>query len=638
MHRDNDRYKAFSRRAVLLLGGNVILLSGLIGRMYQLQVMEGERYKTLAEDNRINLKLLAPPRGRILDRFGRPMAVNRQNYRALLVPANILNVNTTIAALSQILNVSAKEKKRIAREVKRRKRFSNIVIRENLSWRQVSQIEANALELSGVMIDVGESRYYPDGEASASIIGYVGMVSEQEMVRDPLLRLPGFRVGKAGMEKVHDVALRGKGGTSQVEVNAFGREIRELSRIEGQHGSEAWLTIDNELQKLAANRLGEKPASAVVMDVHTGEVLALVSTPSFDPNIFNKGLSQVEWKQLISNPHSPLTNKAIAGQYAPGSVFKMIVALAALEKGVISKNFRVFCNGEIELGETLFHCWRPKGHGHMDLFNAIAQSCDVFFYEIALRTGINRIAAMARRLGLGQKFKIELPGEKAGLIPTRAWKRNVKGSKWQKGETLLAGIGQGFILATPLQMAVMISRLVNGGRLVVPSMTRTVVPFAGKPAEFTTPPSFKNMGVHVSHLGLVKKAMGAVTNSPFGTAYKARIKEPEFFMGGKTGTVQVRRISEAERESGVLKNKELAWHERDHALFVGYAPLEIPRYAISVIVEHGGSGASTAAPVARDILLEFQKRDPNSGSGAMPVRREVRLEPEIQARQSLRKV
>ncbi|SVA98962.1 uncharacterized protein METZ01_LOCUS151816, partial [marine metagenome] len=390
----------------LLLGGNVILLSGLIGRMYQLQVMEGERYKTLAEDNRINLKLLAPPRGRILDRFGRPMAVNQQNYRALLVPANILNVNTTIAALSQILDVSAREKKRIAREVKRRKRFSNIVIRENLSWRQVSQIEANALELSGVMIDVGESRFYPDGEASASILGYVGMVSEQEMVRDPLLQLPGFRVGKAGMEKVHDVALRGKGGTSQVEVNAFGREIRELSRIEGQRGSEAWLTIDNELQKFVAKRLGERPASAVVMDVHTGEVLALVSTPSFDPNIFNKGLSQAEWKQLISNPHSPLTNKAIAGQYAPGSVFKMVVALAALEKGVISKNFRVFCNGEIELGETPFHCWRTKGHGHMDLFNAIAQSCDVYFYEIALRTGIDDIAAMAWRLGLGQKFKI----------------------------------------------------------------------------------------------------------------------------------------------------------------------------------------------------------------------------------------
>ena len=243
---------------------------------------------------------------------------------------------------------------------------------------------------------------------------------------------------------------------------------------------------------------------------------------------------------------------------------------------------------------------------------------------------------MARRLGLGQKFKIELPGEKAGLIPTRAWKRKVKGSKWQQGETLLAGIGQGFILATPLQMAVMISRLVNGGRLVVPSMTRTVVPFAGKPPEYTTPPSFKNMGVHASHLGLVKKAMAAVINSPFGTAYKARIKEPEFFMGGKTGTVQVRRISETERESGVLKNKELAWHERDHALFVGYAPLEIPKYAISVIVEHGGSGASTAAPVARDILLELQKRDPNSGSGAMQERREVRLEPEIQAKKFLR--
>ena len=618
MHRDNDRYRMFSRRAAILFGGNVVLLSGIVGRMYFLQIVEGERYKTLAEDNRINLKLLAPPRGRIVDRFGRPMAVNQRNYRVLLVPENIQNIDNTLLSLSQILPINTDEKERVAREFRRRKRFSAIVLRENLSWKQVARIEANALELSGVVIDVGESRFYPDGEATAPVLGYVGAVSEKDMAGDPLLHLPGFRIGKAGMEKVHDLALRGKGGTSQVEVNAFGREIRELARNEGQRGSEAWLTIDNELQKFIANRLGNESASAVVMDVHTGEVLALVSMPSFDPNIFNRGLSQVEWKELISSPYTPLNNKAIAGQFAPGSVFKMIVALAALEKGVISPRYRVFCKGEIELGDRFFNCWRRKGHGSMNLSSAIIQSCDVYFYEIARKTGIDKISTMARRLGLGQMLNIELPGEKRGLIPTRAWKKSAKGSSWQQGETLLAGIGQGFILTTPLQLAVMTSRLVNGGRLVLPSMTRHVVPFAARPPETDPKSTFGNIGIHATHLEIINKAMAAVSNSPLGTAYKARIKEPGFSMGGKTGTVQVRQISGLERESGVLKNQDLSWIERDHAIFVGYAPVKSPKYALSVIVEHGGSGSSVAAPIGRDILLKLLKRDSNKRLGGPP--------------------
>ena len=610
MHRDNDRYKAFSRRAFMLFGGNALLLSGLVARMYHLQVIEGERYKTLADDNRINLKVLPPQRGRIVDRFGRPMAINQQNYRALLMPANISDIDNTLTTLSQILPITYNERMRIFDELKQRKRYSSILIHENLSWQQVAQIEANALELSGVVIDVGETRFYPDGEASAPIVGYVGAVTEQEMVGDPLLQLPGFRVGKAGMEKVHDKILRGTGGTSQVEVNAFGREIRELTRIEGRRGDEAWLTIDAEMQKFVASRLGEKPSSTVVMDIHTGEILALVSKPSFDPNIFNRGLPQAEWNRLIANPYSPLNNKAIAGQYAPGSVFKMVVALAALEKGVISRNNRVFCKGEMELGVAKFHCWKFKGHGSMDLYNAIAQSCDIYFYEVALKTGIDAIASMAHRLGLGQKYEFEIPGEKKGLIPTRTWKKNAKGSRWQKGETLLAGIGQGFILTTPLQLVVMVSRLVNGGRLVTPSMTRQVVKFKDNSNKILNQRLFEKVGINPSHLKLINKAMAAVSNAPVGTAYKARILEPGFSMGGKTGTVQVRRITDAERESGVLKNKELAWHERDHAIFVGYSPVEKPRYALSVVVEHGGSGAKTAAPIARDILLELQKRDP----------------------------
>ena len=615
MHRDNERYRAFSRRAFCLLGGNVVLLSGLVSRMYYLQVIEGERYKTLANENRINLKLLAPPRGRIVDRFGRPLAINRQNYRVLLVPENILEINETLSLLSQILPITKKERLNITREIKRRKRFAPVVVRENLSWREVARIEANALELTGVVIDVGESRFYPDGVATAPILGYVSAVSDQDMTGDPLLELPGFRIGKAGMEKVHDLALRGKGGTSQVEVNAFGREIRELDRIEGQPGSEAWLTIDRELQKFVNERLGDLLASCVVMDAHTGEVLALVSTPSFDPNDFNRGLSRAEWKKMVSNPRHPLNNKAIAGLYSPGSTFKMVVALAALENGAILPKNRVFCKGEVQLGDRLFHCWKKKGHGSMDLASAITQSCDVYFYDVARKTGIDRIAVMAKRLGLGQILNLGLPGEKRGLIPNRAWKKSAKGSSWQQGETLLAGIGQGFILTTPLQLVVMTSRLVNGGRSVIPSLTRQLVSSAGKPSGTNLQPSFESIGIHERYLEIINKAMAAVSNSYLGTAYKARIKERDYTMGGKTGTVQVRHISEAERETRVLKNRELKWQQRDHAIFVGYAPVRAPKYTVSVVVEHGGSGSTTAAPIARDILLEVQRRDPAGTPG-----------------------
>ncbi len=611
MHRDNDRYRTFSRRAIMLFGGKFVLMFGLVGRMYYLQVVEGDRYRTLADDNRISLKLLAPPRGQIVDRFGRPLAVNQQNFQVRLIPENVPDLDRILSALSSIVPISDGEKKRITREIKRRRRFLPIIIRENLTWPQVARIEANSLELSGLVIDVGESRFYPDGEAIAPIVGYVAGVAEKEFTGDPLLELPGFRIGKAGMEKVHDLALRGRGGTSQVEVNAVGREIRELARADGQPGSEAWLTIDRELQNFVSRRLGYKSASAVVMDVHTGEVLSLASTPSFDPNAFNRGLSRAEWRNLISNPRTPLNNKAIAGQYAPGSTFKMIVALAALEKGVVSHRSQVFCNGEMKLGNATFHCWKKEGHGTVDMVSAITQSCDIYFYEIARKTGIDRIAAMARRLGMGQVLGVGLPGEKRGLIPTRAWKKKAKGTSWQQGETVLAGIGQGFILTTPLQLAVMVSRLVNGGRAVRPSLTRQVVSHSEGGPDSLVPAGFEDIGIHPPHLDIMAKAMSSVTNTSLGTAFKARIQDPAFAMGGKTGTVQVRRISKAERETGVLKNEELEWHERDHAVFVGYAPVEAPRYAVSVVVEHGGSGSSSAAPIARDILLEVQRRDPS---------------------------
>jgi len=606
MHRDSERHKQFTRRALMLAGGKAALLSALIGRMYYLQVVEGERYRTLADENRINLRLLAPPRGRIVDRFGLPIADNEQNYRVLLISENTKDLGRTLDVLAKIIPIGDGERRRILRDVKRNRSFVPVTIRENLNWEEVARIEVNAPDLPGIFIDVGQSRSYPRGRETAHVLGYVAAVSPKGLSGDPLLELPGFRIGKAGIEKVHDLALRGSGGNSQVEVNAFGRVIRELSRQEGQPGAEVMLTLDLELQRLVSRRLAGESAAAVVIDVRNGDVLAMASTPAFDPNAFNRGLKDDEWKALVSNPMAPLINKTIGGRYAPGSTFKMVVLLAALEKGVISPSTELFCKGHVELGDAKFHCWKKHGHGFVDAKAAIVQSCDVYFYEIAKRTGIDRIAAMAQRLGMGAKLGIDLPGEQGGLMPTKKWKRGALDAPWHQGETLIAGIGQGYLLVTPLQLAVMTARLVNGGFAVKPRLTKAVIQKSGSgPQSF----AFPNIGLPRSHLDVVTAAMTDVVNSPVGTAFKSRIEDEGMGMGGKTGTVQVRRISKAEREKGVLKNEELPWKERDHALFVGYAPHDNPRYAVSVVVEHGGGGSKTAAPIARDILLEAQRRE-----------------------------
>ena len=607
MLRDNERHKLFNRRTAMLAGGKALLLSVLAGRLYYLQVVESERYRTLADENRINLRLLPPLRGRIVDRFGDPIADNQQNYRVLLIPEDTRNLDVTLNALGQIIPIGDGERRRILRDIRRNRSFVPVTVRENLTWQSAAQIEVNAPDLPGIMIDVGQSRSYPHGEDIAHVLGYVAAVSPKDQTGDPLLELPGFRVGKAGLERVHDLALRGKGGSSQVEVNAYGRVIRELERREGEPGAEVRLTIDMGLQHMVSERLADESAAAVVLDVHSGEVLAMASSPSYDPNAFNKGLSTAEWKDLIGNPRAPLTNKAIAGRYAPGSTFKMAVLLAALEKGVVTPDSQVFCTGFMELGNARFHCWKKHGHGLVDAKSAITQSCDVYFYEIAKRTGIERIAAMAKRLGLGTPLGVDLPGEMGGLVPTPKWKRGAMEAAWQKGETVITGIGQGYLLVTPLQLAVMTARLVNGGMAVTPYVTRAVSrPDAGAPG--VEAPS-ESLGIKPRHLELVREAMSDVMNSPFGTARRARIEKPEWAMGGKTGTVQVRRITKAERETGVVKNEDLPWEDRDHALFVGFAPVDNPRYAVSVVVEHGGSGSKTAAPIARDILEEAQRRN-----------------------------
>jgi penicillin-binding protein 2 len=614
MHEDNGRFKTFTRRSLLLGGGQALLLGSLAARMYYLQILESDRYSMLAEDNRINLRLLPPPRGRIVDRFGTQLAGNRQTYRLVLVREQSPDLAATLQALIEIIDLSAAERARILREMERKRGFVPVTVRDNLSWEQVSRIEINAPDLPGVNIDVGQTRFYPYGNAMAQVLGYVAAVAESELTGEPLLELPGFRIGKIGVERQYEQELRGSAGTSQVEVNALGRVIRELSRQEGEPGRELVLTIDGGLQNFVHQRLmGERAASAVVMDVKTGGVLALASMPSYDPNIFSVGLSSQQWSELINDPLKPLNNRAINGLYAPGSTFKMVVALAALEAG-IGPGYRAFCPGHMQLGNARFHCWKKHGHGWMDMHNGIKQSCDVYFYDIARKAGIDRIADMARRLGLGGESQIDLPGEKPGTIPTRDWKLATFGEPWQGGETLVTAIGQGFVLSTPLQLAVMTARLASG-RKVVPHIRRGFRDTAAEPAEAA---AFEPLDVQEEHLKLVRRAMDAVVNDQRGTAYGKRIDIEGWEMAGKTGTSQVRRITLAERRAGVTKNENLPWRRRDHGLFVAFAPVQEPRYCCAVVVDHGGGGSSVAAPIAKDILIETQDRDP-SGPRSAPL-------------------
>lgn len=623
MHRDSDRHKLFSRRMVMLAGGKFALLSALGARLYYLQVVESEKYKTLADENRINFRLLPPPRGRIVDRNGLPIADNVQNYRVLMVSEDTPSVETTLDVLSTIMPLSEGDRARVIRDMKRNKSFVPVTVRENLAWEQVAQIEVNTPDLPGVLIDVGQSRSYPFGQDFAHVLGYVAPVAEKELTGDPLLELPGFRIGKAGIEKVHDLALRGSGGNSQVEVNAYGRVIRELSRQEGEPGNEVRLTIDRELQRFTSQRLGDESASVSVVDVHSGEVLALVSSPGFDPNRFNHGLSSKEWRSLVDDPRSPLINKVIQGRYAPGSTFKMAVALAALERGIVNEETEFFCNGAMTLGNAKFHCWKKHGHGSMNVRSAIMKSCDIYFYEVAKRLGIERIAAMARKLGMGDTLGIDLPGERGGLVPSDEWKRGAIGAPWQKGETVILGIGQGYILTTPLQLAIMTARLANGGKEVKPVLTRSVAGQTDQDQTANGEPA--SLDIDPKALNIIRQAMSDVVNDPFGTAFRSRLDLPGIEMAGKTGTVQVRRISKAERETGVLKNEELPWEQRDHALFVAFAPVENPRIALSVVVEHGGSGSKAAAPIARDVMTEALKR---LGPGGLSAEADVSIDGE----------
>jgi len=611
MAREDKRTKLLTRRAALVAGGKLALFAMLAGRLYYLQVVQSDRYAMLADENRINLRLLSPPRGLIVDRFGVPLASNRQNYRVSIVADQAGDLDSTLDAVAALITVSDADRRRVLREIRRKHSFVPVVVRENLTWDEMARVEVNAPELPGISIDQGLTRDYPLADMASHVVGYVAAVSEKELTGDPLLELPDFRIGKSGAEKTHDPDLRGAAGTSQVEVNAFGRVVREISREEGAPGKEVTLALDASLQQFTAQRcIAEGSVACVVMDAPTGEILAMASVPAYDPAAFSAGLSTTLWNELLQDPLNPLNNKTISGAYAPGSTFKPMVALAALESG-ISPSTVVSCPGHFQLGDTVWHCWRKGGHGSLDMRGGIKNSCDVYFYELARRLGIDKIAAMAKRFGLGATLNIDIPGEKPGLIPTRDWKLATYGIPWQPGENISCGIGQSYVTATPLQLATMVARLVTGRR-IMPRLTRDSGVMTLDEKAALSP--FESLGVAQKDINLVLDGMNAVVNEEGGTAYLSRIKEPGLAMGGKSGTSQVRHISQAERDRGLPKIKQTPWNERDHALFVSFAPVGAPRYVCAVVVEHGGEsaggGSAVAAPICRDVLFEAQKRDP----------------------------
>jgi penicillin-binding protein 2 len=605
MKKESKKTGVFTRRALLLGAGQVTVLGVLAAKLYQVQVEEGARYATLAETNRISARLIAPPRGRILDRFGNVVGGNKLNWRALMMVEETVDVGQTLDAFAAVVPLADHERARIERELRRRRRFIPLVVREFLSWEDMARIEVHAPDLPGILVDVGTSRLYPEGPTLAHVVGYVAPPSEGDMGDDPMLALPGIRVGRMGIEKFHDIPLRGRAGAVQMEVNATGRVIRELDRQEGQPGAEIGLTIDVALQHQVLNRLGDESASAVVMDCRNGEVLAMTTTPSFDPLLFNSGVSQAQWIEWTSNRKAPLINKATSGVYPPGSTFKMVVAMAGLDNHVIGPEDRINCPGFLDVGDTRFHCWSKYGHGSLNVRGGLKNSCDVFFFELARRTGIDKVAAMANRFGLGVDLDIELPGSRRGLIPTRAWAAK-RGHQWGIGDTVNCGIGQGFVETTPLGLCTYVSRVATG-RAVQPHLTRTI---GGVLQPGNQPTDWPSMNLSERELHYVREGMWAVVNEQGGSGPLARLNWGGVQLAGKTGSSQVRRVSREVREHGNFNSANLKWEYRPHALFVCFAPYDSPRYAVSVVVEHGNAGAAAAAPLARDIMLDTLQRDP----------------------------
>jgi penicillin-binding protein 2 len=594
-------HRTFSRRALLLGGAQVLFAGGLAMRMRYLQVDQADQFRLLAEENRINIRLIPPARGEIFDRNGIVLAQNTPSYRISIVREDAGDVDAVIAKLQTLLKLDPEDLERARAEMRRSPPFLPVTLADQIGWHEISKVAVNAPALPGITPEVGLTRVYPQQDDFAHVVGYVGPVSDYDLNQiedpEPILRIPRFQIGKVGLEAKNENQLRGKAGAKRVEVNATGRVMRELDRREGETGADTQLTVDSDLQGYVQARLGRESASAVVIDCNTGDLRAVVSSPSFDPNLFVRGISVKDYRALTEDPYRPLANKSVQGTYPPGSTFKMITALAALEAGIVGTEETVWCPGHLEVSGRKFHCWKRAGHGHVDLLNSLKQSCDVYYSDLALKVGIDKISDMAKQFGLGVRHDLPMSAVARGLAPNRDWKQQVHDQDWLVGDTANASIGQGYMLASPLQLAVMTARLATG-RAVTPRLVKSINGIEQPDG------AGESMGLNENNLRNVRRAMYAVSNDRRGTAYGSRIIEDTFRMAGKTGTSQVRNITAAERAAGVTRNEDLPWERRDHALYVCFAPYDKPKYAVAVVGEHGGGGSKAAAPIARDVMLQ----------------------------------
>ncbi len=597
MPKDHDKQRMLTRRAVLFGGLQMGTLAVLLGRLAYLQFFKAGEYKTLSQNNHIKLQPVPADRGRILDRVGLALADNDKNYQ-LFVDASSLTRDTyraTIDRLNMLLNLPEKKLQQL-QAVRPSSAMPPQPVKDHLTWEEVSLVELHILSLPGVYIDAVQLRHYPLADKAAHLTGYLGAATPEEMDSDAeqaLLRLPEFKIGKSGVEKMLEPRLRGTAAVRKLEVNVHGVVVREAGKSQSVPGEDVKLTIDRRVQDVIAEKLKGQSGSAVMLEIATGNVLALVSVPAFDPNHFSFGIPADDWKKLNADKYIPLLNKAIGGQYPPGSTFKMMVGLTGLERGVIKPSFKVYCPGYFMYGDHRFGCWKAGGHGTVGYHEAIEQSCDTFFYTVADRVGIQPFADMSRKFGLGQFYNLGILGERAGSIPDPAWKMKIYKQPWTGGDTINCSIGQGYVLSTPLQLAVMAARLASG---------KEVVPRLLVPKGEETPPFFANIDIEPDFLEQTRDGMSAVVNSGSGTAHGSCINDPRYAFAGKTGTSQVRKLIRL----GMNQNL-LPWEARHHGLFVGHAPVDQPKYAIGIAVEHGGSGAAAAAPVAKEAFLAVQK-------------------------------
>lgn len=582
-----SKRRNFITRRVFILGAiKTSLFAAIISRLYWLQIVQSDKYKTYSDSNRIRMTLIPPLRGKILDRNGLPLAINQNYYRILFDPTSTNKRKEIIERVAKLLKLDEENSKIMLKKAASYNSITPLLLYEHLSWSQVAAIEVNMPDLPGVSIELGQRREYTMHEISPHILGYLGPVTQKEIKINPLLNHPDFKIGNHGIEELYENMLRGQAGIRKMEVNAFGLAVNEISRIDAISGKDLKLSLDKKLQEYASKRLDGLSASVVVMDVNDGSLLCVASSPGFDPNRFSYKMTNNYWQKLRQNTKKPLINKALANQYPPGSTFKLVVALAALKEG-IDPNINIHCNGYMYLGRVRFGCWRDGGHGSLDMMGAIMHSCNIYFYNLAKKIGVEKIAQMAKNLGLGEVSSLDLPGEKPGLVPNSSWKKNKFKIPWQMGDTLNVGIGQGYVLSTNLQLAKLGARIASG-KQVEPKITLD-----------ENKNDFSLLDIEDKHLKFVQEGMRRVVNVAGGTAYGSRIISDKYSMVGKTGTSQI--VSKKSRSILSDKNRDLG---KNHALFVGFGPVENPRYSISVIVEHGGSGSAAAAPVARDILTQ----------------------------------